>query len=121
MPTALPYILIVDDVPDAADSQAELLRLWGYDAQPLYSGIAALDAARVRRPDIVLLDLGMNGMSGLQLTLQIRELPGCETVPIVAISHRRNTSIAQLIGRAVAELLRNEIEAEGWSVSIQHI
>ena len=81
MDTTRPYILVVDDLPDAADSLAELIAHWGYDAEPLYSGAAALDAARTRRPAAVLLDLGMPRMNGFQavtgheaLVLQAREV-----------------------------------------------
>ena len=81
-----PYILVVDDMADAADSLAELLILSGYDAEPLYSGAAALEAARARRPDAVLFDLGMPGMSGLQFALRLRDLPGCAAIPTVAIT-----------------------------------
>ena len=86
MDATRPYILIVDDLSEAADSLAEVLTLWGYDAEPIYSGAAALDAARARRPDAVLLDLGMPGMSGLQFALRFRELPGCGSAPLVAVT-----------------------------------
>jgi CheY-like chemotaxis protein len=56
--TPRPYILVVDD---AADSLAVLLTLWGYEAEPLHGGTAALAAARTRRPAAVLLDFGMPG------------------------------------------------------------
>jgi CheY-like chemotaxis protein len=81
-----PYILIVDDVADAADSLAELLTLWGYEAEPLDGGAAALGAARVRRPAAVLLDLGMPRMSGLQFAVRFRDVPGCEATPVVALT-----------------------------------
>lgn len=86
MDTTRPYILIVDDVADAADSLAELLTLWGYDAEPLDGGAAALEAARVRRPGAVLLDLGMPRMTGLQFAVRFRDVRGCEAVPVVAVT-----------------------------------
>jgi CheY-like chemotaxis protein len=86
MDATRPYILVVDDLADSADSLAELLILWGYDAEPFDSGFAALAAARARRPDAVLLDLGMPGMSGLQFALRLRDLPGCEATPLVAVT-----------------------------------
>lgn len=86
MDATRPYILVVDDLADSADSLAELLTLWGYDAEPLYSGAAALEAARTRRPDAVLLDLGMPLMNGLQFALRFRDLPGCDATPIVAVT-----------------------------------
>ena len=94
-----PYILVVDDLADAADSLAELLALWGYDAEPLYSGSAALEAVRTRRPDAVLLDLGMPEMPGLQFALRFRGLPGCDATPVVAVTgHHTLTLQAREMG-----------------------
>ena len=99
MDATRPYILVVDDLIDAADSMAELLAHWGYDAEPLYGGAAALDAARTRRPDAVLLDLGMPGMTGLQFALRFRSLPECEATPIVAVTgHHTLTLQAREMG-----------------------
>ena len=86
MDATRPYILVIDDLADSADSLAELLTLWGYDAEPLYSGSTALEAARTWRPDAVLLDLGMPRMTGLQFALRFRDVPGCEDTPIVAVT-----------------------------------
>lgn len=94
-----PYILVVDDLADAADSLAELLSYWGYDADPLYGGAAALGAARTRRPAAVVLDLGMPGMTGLQFALRLRDLPGCDATPIVAVTgHQGLTPQAREVG-----------------------
>jgi CheY-like chemotaxis protein len=93
------YILVVDDLADAADSLAELLSLWGYDADPLYGGAAALAAARTRRPGAVLLDLGMPGMTGLQFALRLRDVPGCGATPVVAVTgHPGLTPQAREVG-----------------------
>lgn len=80
------HILIVDDLADAADSTAEVLALWGYDATACDSGATALDCARLRRPDVVLLDLAMPRMDGFQFARAFRMLPGCGAVPLVAVS-----------------------------------
>ena len=64
MDTERIHILVVDDLPDMAESTAELLTLWGYDATACDSGAMALASARVRRPAAVLLDLVMPRMDG---------------------------------------------------------
>jgi CheY-like chemotaxis protein len=99
MDATRPYILVVDDLVDAADSLATLLGIWGYDAKPHYRGVAALEAARIRRPDTVLLDLGMPGMSGFQFTLRLRDLTRCRTTPVVAVTgHAGLTLRAREVG-----------------------
>ena len=66
-------ILVVDDNGDAADSLAVLLRLLGNDVRTAPDGPAALEAARAYRPDVVLLDLGLPGMSGYEVCRRLRE------------------------------------------------
>jgi CheY-like chemotaxis protein len=79
-------ILVVDDLWDMAESTADLLSLWGYDATPCDSGAAALACARVRRPAGVLLDLVMPRMNGFEFARAFRALEGCGGVPLVALS-----------------------------------
>ncbi len=77
---------MVDDIADAADILAILLRHWGYDAKACYGGLAALEVARSYRPDVVLLDVGMPGVDGFRVALGIREMPGSEGTVIIGIS-----------------------------------
>jgi len=90
----------VDDVVDAADSTAELLSLWGYNARACYDGVAALELARIRRPDAVLVDLGMPGMDGFRFVGLFRGLPRCGLVPVIALSGYTGTKFAACARKA---------------------
>ena len=69
-------ILVVDDNIDAADTLAEVLIIWGHHVRSVYTGAAALSAARQQLPDVVLSDLGLPDLSGLDLVRQLRpDLP----------------------------------------------
>ena len=69
-------VLIVDDNVDAADSLAVLLELKGHTCQTVYEGNGVLEAVRAFRPEVVLLDLGLPGLSGFEVaSLLRRELP----------------------------------------------
>jgi CheY-like chemotaxis protein len=74
-PTALPRrlrVLVADGNPDAADSLAFLLGLWGHDARAAYAGPAALELAQTHRPAVVLADLVLPGLDGLRLAERLR-------------------------------------------------
>src|SRR5687767_6485468 len=86
MDTERIHILVVDDLPDMAESTAELLTLWGYDATACTSGAMALTCARIRRPAAVLLDLVMPRMDGFEFARAFRALKGCGAVPLIALS-----------------------------------
>lgn len=84
------HIMVVDDLADSADSTVELLSIWGYDAIACYSGAAGIECTRNRRPDGVLLDLAMPNMDGFQFAGLFQKLPGCGSVPIIALSGYSN-------------------------------
>jgi CheY-like chemotaxis protein len=90
------HVLVVDDLPDAADSMAALLHFCGFECDSQLSGDAALASARGRRPDIVLLDLRMPRMDGFEFLRRFRKVDGCDRVPVVMIS---GFSIAESLAR----------------------
>lgn len=65
-------VLVVDDNRDAADSMAQLLELLGHVTDVAYDGPSALEKARATRPDVVLCDLGLPGMSGFDVARALR-------------------------------------------------
>ena len=79
-------VLVVDDNVDAAQSLAMLLELMGYDAQAVYSGRAALEAAAEFDPVAVILDIGMPGMNGYEVARRLRESTDSENVALIALS-----------------------------------
>lgn len=79
-------ILVVDDNVDAADTLAGILTAWGYAVVVAHDGPAALAALQDVVPDIALLDIGMPAMDGYELAAHLRFQPGCEALPIVAIT-----------------------------------
>jgi PAS domain S-box-containing protein len=79
-------VLVVDDNVDAAESIAMILRLTGYDVRCVYDGPSVLETARGYRPDVVVLDIGLPGMSGYEVAQQLRRQPGFERIPLVAVT-----------------------------------
>jgi PAS domain S-box-containing protein len=80
-------ILVVDDNRDSAESLATLLRLLGNDVRTAHDGRLALEIAAAYRPDVVVLDIGLPGMSGLEVGRLLRERQkGTEQPLIVAMT-----------------------------------
>ena len=65
-------ILVVDDNVDAAESLSRLLRLQAHEVRVEYDGLAALAAARDMNPDVVLLDIGLPKLDGLEVARSLR-------------------------------------------------
>jgi PAS domain S-box-containing protein len=66
-------VLCVDDNQHLVNSLARLLKTMGHDVQVAFDGAAALRAAQTLRPEVVLLDIGMPGMSGYEVARRLLE------------------------------------------------
>jgi PAS domain S-box-containing protein len=65
-------VLVVDDNVDSASTMAMLLRMAGHKVEVEHDGPAALECAAAERPDVVLLDIGLPGMSGYEVAKYMR-------------------------------------------------
>ena len=88
-------ILLVEDFADCAKTTATLLRHLGHAVQIAVNGPAALDACRSDRPDAVLLDIGLPGMSGYDFAQSLRAEFGAATPPLIALTGYGQTSDRQ--------------------------
>jgi CheY-like chemotaxis protein/two-component sensor histidine kinase len=82
-------VLIIEDNEDAADTMAELLRTWGYEATVARTGPEGVEAARGLRPDAVLLDIGLPGMDGYAAARALRQKTGYEGMLIALTGYAR--------------------------------
>jgi len=78
-------ILIVDDEPQIAEIASDYLRLAGFDVIVAGDGVRALEVVRGRRPDLVILDLGLPGMDGTDVARAIRR---DSDLPIIMLTAR---------------------------------
>jgi signal transduction histidine kinase/ActR/RegA family two-component response regulator len=79
-------ILVVDDNRDSATSMAMMLKLMGNEVHTAHDGVAAVEAAEQFRPNVVLMDVGMPKLNGLDATRRIREQPWGRSVVIIALT-----------------------------------
>jgi two-component system KDP operon response regulator KdpE len=82
---AAPRVLIVDDEPSILATMAPLLRARGYDVATATSGHAALEAVDREPPQLVILDLGLPDIDGVEVCRRLRE---GRAVPILVLSAR---------------------------------
>ncbi len=82
-------VLVVEDELALARALGITLRAKGYDVDLAGTGAAALDAAASRHPDLVVLDLGLPDLDGMDV---LRAVRGWSRVPVVVLSARRDSS-----------------------------
>jgi CheY-like chemotaxis protein len=79
-------VLVVDDNPDGADSLALMLSLLGNDVRTANDGVGAIEAAEQFRPEVILMDVGMPRLNGLDATRRIREQTWGRGMTIIALT-----------------------------------
>jgi len=79
-------ILYVEDDPSSARLVQRVLEAEGFDVRIVTDGIAALEAARQMRPDLILMDINISGLDGYEVTTRLRALEEMKDVPIVAVT-----------------------------------
>jgi signal transduction histidine kinase/CheY-like chemotaxis protein len=79
-------VLIVDDNVDAAETLAMMLEILGHDTRQAHDGREAITAARDYDPDLIFMDIGLPGISGLEACEKIRNELGMRSVYLVALS-----------------------------------
>ena len=80
-------VLIIEDNKDAADSLRTVLEMSGHNPVTVaYSGSVGLDLARDLKPQVILCDLGLPGLSGFEVAQALRADPGTSPIRLIAIS-----------------------------------
>jgi DNA-binding NtrC family response regulator len=80
-PNTAPSVFVVDDERVIASTLAAILKLHGYSATSFTSPLEALAAAQSRGPDLLISDVLMPGLSGVDLAIQIKaECPECKVL-----------------------------------------
>jgi len=90
---ALGRILVVDDEAPVREVLTEYFATEGYAVEAATSGLEALSAVRGGRADLVLLDVRMPGLDGVQVLRRIRELT--DSVPVIMVTANEDVSLAR--------------------------
>ena len=124
-------VLIVDDEKDIVDLISYNLAKEGFATLNAYDGETALDLAKSKKPDLVILDLMLPGIRGLDVCRFIRKNPETETMPIIMLTARSDQmdkvlgleigaddyitkpfNIKELVARVRAVLRRSEVRID---------
>lgn len=79
-------VLIIEDEADAADLFAEMMRVSGFRVLKTSSSAPAISMMTAEKPDIVLLDIMMPDISGLDILREMRMDPNLANIPVVVVS-----------------------------------
>jgi CheY-like chemotaxis protein len=84
----LKTVIVVEDEPDAAELFAEMMRVSGFRVFKTYSSTPAISLINKEQPDVVILDIMMPDISGLEVLRFMRRDPQLKNIPVIVVSAR---------------------------------
>ncbi len=79
-------VMIIEDEPDAAELFAEMMRVDGFRVIKMFSSAPAIPIISQEKPDVILLDIMMPDISGLEVLRYMRREPDLAGIPVIVVS-----------------------------------
>lgn len=94
-PPRKPRVLIVDDDRDVREMLALALEVEGFDVSQVPNGIKLVSSLEVDRPDVILLDVMMSWIDGVELCRAVKQNPSFCDIPVVFVSAKKGPEDVQ--------------------------
>jgi len=103
-------VLVVDDNEDSARTLGCLVESMGHDVEIAFDGPSAMDLVRDRVPDLILLDVGLPGMSGLELYDRLHRDERLRSVPVMFETAVSSENRAEFRKRGIRNVLQKPFD-----------
>jgi CheY-like chemotaxis protein len=105
-------ILVVEDEPESREFLAILLKLEGYAVATANNGLEGLEKVEADCPDIIISDICMPYLDGLDMVKMLRKSPAYKTIPIVMLSAYGSGNLMSALNVGANEAMRKPVNAE---------
>jgi CheY-like chemotaxis protein len=103
-------ILVVDDTPDARDFIASILTLKRFDVVIAADGLEGLEQARAELPDLIITDLTMPRLPGIEMIQRLRAMPEFMRIPILAVTSYGTERAVEALEAGASRALSRPVE-----------
>jgi len=120
---SIPLILLVDDEDEILEMYAAKLREADFETIMAHDGYEAIGAAKEDQPDLILLDIMMPGLSGMETLLKLKEDPATTDIPVAFLSSLPETAdeVATAKTGGAADFISKDIELDAFVQRIETI
>ena len=92
-------IMIVEDNPVNQKVMQKLVKIFGHDSLVIDDGFKVIEAAKSYQPDLILMDIQLVGISGIEVTRNVKEDPELKSIPVIAVTASATTEDREKIVR----------------------
>ena len=114
-------ILVVEDAADARDLLALLLRREGYTVDTASDGREALKHIKLDCPDLIITDINMPHLNGVELIKLVRQLPECNDLPIIVMTAYGSGKASDALEAGADHALKKPLEYDSFIVGINEL
>ena len=112
-------ILVVEDDDDLRRALTRRLASWGFDVVQAQDGVMAISVARVERPDLIVLDIGLPGGDGISVLDRMANLPALAATPVLVLTGRDPVQAEPAVRKyGVAGFLQKPADNEEFAAAI---
>lgn len=114
-------ILVVEDSPDSRDMISCLLRLQGYEVITAEDGQQAMDMLGVEHPGLIITDIQMPNMDGIELIKRLRRQSELRNIPILVMSAYRSGVVSEALDAGATAAARKPIQFDSLLQVVRHL
>lgn len=103
-------VLVIEDHPDSREMLELVLKDNGYTVIAAEDGLSGLNIAKAVRPDVIITNINMPNLDGMEMIKQVRQIPELQQVPIVVLSAVRTDDPEALIKKRFLETLTEALQ-----------
>jgi two-component system, chemotaxis family, chemotaxis protein CheY len=111
-------ILVVEDEPDSREFLVTLLKLEGYKITTANDGLEALHQVETDLPDLIVSDISMPNLDGIEMVKILRQSPAFRSLPIIVLSAYGSGNLINAINVGANQAMRKPVHAESLLKSI---
>ena len=117
-----PAVLIVDDYADTIERYSAYLEMVGFRPLKAINGKEALTVALAEQPDVILMDLGLPALDGVEVTRRLKKDARTSHIPVLAFTaHATHQQFEQLIASGFHDLIRKPCLPDVLAEQVAHV